>query len=135
MQKYLAKQTLRLVLLVFVLHILATVFYWYNSINDFDKVMHVLGGLFIALLGAMMFWRHIAALDRRDTFVVLLLFVVVMGLAWEYYEYIVQFFIKGVRLADLNDSITDLIADMFGGIIGTAFVLWSKKRYNTVHAK
>lgn len=134
MQKYLATQALRLVLLVFALHLLATVFYWYNSVSDFDKIMHTLGGVFIALLGAMLFWRYVSHLGRRDTVVALLLFVLIMGLAWEYYEYVIQFFVKHVHLADIDDSITDLIADMCGGVLGASFVLWSKKRYNTKHA-
>ena len=53
-----------------------------------------------------------------------------MGLAWEYYEYVVQFYIKNVHLADVPDSIGDLSADMLGGILGTSFVIAYKKRYN-----
>ncbi len=135
MQKYLAKRTLLLVVAVLVLHVLATVFYWYTSINDFDKIMHTLGGIFIALLGGMFCWRYIKHIGWCDMAVALLLFVFIMGLAWEYYEYVVQYFVKGVRLADINDSITDLMCDMLGGIIGTGFVLRSKKRYNTLHAR
>jgi VanZ family protein len=97
--------------------------------------MHTLGGIFIALLGAMVCWRHIKHLGWHDTAVALLLFVLIIGLAWEYFEYIVQFFVKGVHLADIPDSITDLMCDMLGGIIGTAFVLRAKKRYNRVHAR
>ena len=97
--------------------------------------MHTIGGVFIAVLAAMFFWSHIEHLGWRDSAVALLLIVLIIGLAWEYYEYIVQYFIKDVHLADINDSITDMMCDMFGGIIGTAFVLRAKKRYNTVHAR
>ena len=115
---------------LFVVNALAVVFYWYVSIGWFDMLMHTIGGLFVAFLGSAFLFKHIRKLGSRELFVTIGLFVFIIGLAWEYYEYIVQFYIKSVQLADVADSISDLICDMVGGTIGAIFVILIKKRYN-----
>lgn len=115
---------------LFVVNAVAVTFYWYVSILWFDMLMHTIGGVFVALLGAAVLWRHIKDLRGWDVFITLALFVFIIGLAWEYYEYVVQFFIKSVHLADISDSISDLICDMCGGMLGAIFVIVLQKRYN-----
>lgn len=117
-------------ILLFVVNAMASVFYWYVAIPWFDMMMHVLGGVFVAILGAAVLFKHIRTLPSRELFITLALFVFIIGLAWEYYEYIVQFYVKGVQLAHITDSLSDLICDMLGGSIGTLFVIHLKKRYN-----
>ncbi|HWC57429.1 MAG TPA: hypothetical protein VG621_00540 [Candidatus Paceibacterota bacterium] len=109
---------------------LATEFYWYTSVFGFDKAMHTLGGITVALLGGAWFLKRSEGLSPFQTFVTLTLCTFVVGLAWEYYEYLVQFFIKGVHLADIPDSIGDLIFDIIGGAIGSFLVILIKRRYN-----
>lgn len=109
---------------------LANAFYWYVSIPPFDMYMHMLGGIFVVLIGSAFGLRHILGKRAKEVVIELLLFVFIVGLAWEYYEYLVQFYIKGVHLADISDSISDVICDMVGGILGTVFVLITKRRYN-----
>ncbi len=118
------------VILMFILHTLANTFYWYTSIFGFDKVMHTLGGIFLALLAGALLNAKRMPDHTRHLFVTLLLFVFIVGLAWEYYEYLVQYIFKSIHLADVPDSIGDLIFDMVGGIIGSYFVILIKRRYN-----
>ncbi len=109
---------------------LANTFYWYVTIGWFDMPMHGIGGVFVALCGAAALAKRKSVLTTSELLITILLFVFVVGLAWEYYEYIVQFFVKGVQLASISDSISDLICDMIGGVVGVSFVLLLQKRYN-----
>lgn len=119
-------------LTLFSLNALANKFYWYVSIPSFDMFMHTLGGVFVSITAtALLKKRGYSNVKNRDLLIIILLFVFIVGLGWEYYEYIVQFYIKGVQLAVLQDSISDLICDMAGGVIGFIFVILAKKRYNS----
>ena len=131
MKRAIAIGTLMSMSVLFLFHIVATVFYFYNSIMYFDKWMHALGGIVAAFFVAMVLFEHMKELRYRRVVIIILLSVFIIGLAWEYYEYLIQFLIKGSRLADIPDSITDMMCDMLGGVIGTCFVLIIKKRYNT----
>ena len=114
-----------------VLNTAATMFYWYVSIPWYDMMMHTLGGVFLAVFAGAFFARHIATLSRYETLVTLLLVVLIVGLGWEFFEYFVQYIIKGsAQLASVPDSVSDIVCDLVGGILGVFFVLNQKKRYN-----
>jgi uncharacterized membrane protein YoaK (UPF0700 family) len=133
MRQKLIKTALLLVIAIFVFNVMAYAFYWYASVWWYDMAMHTAGGLFLALLAGAVFERHILSHDKWRSIVLILLTVFIIGLSWEYFEYVVQFFIKSVSLAAVTDSVSDLICDMVGGIIGAIFVLHEKKRYNRGH--
>lgn len=113
---------------IFLINALANRLYLYASIPWFDMLMHALGGVFIAVTVGALLTRN--AYQRRDQLIMILLAVFIIGLGWEYYEYLVQFFIKAVDLAKIPDSISDLICDMIGGTLGATFVILLQKRYN-----
>ena len=117
-------------ILIFVVNLLANRFYWYTTIFGFDKFMHTLGGAFIIFIIASVYIKELRELRPWQIFVVLTLGAFVVGLIWEYYEYLVQAFVKTVHLADIPDSIGDLIFDVLGGSIGSFFVILINKRYN-----
>lgn len=114
---------------IFMLNLFANAFYIYVSIYWFDMFMHALGGVFIAVTTGALIARK--SYTHTERFILLLLVVFIVGLGWEYYEYLVQFFIKAVDLAKIPDSISDLICDMIGGTLGAIFVILSQKRYNS----
>lgn len=131
LQKRLAISSLMLILALFGLHLAASAFYWYVSIPWYDMMMHTLGGVFLAVFTAAFFYKHSRELNRYETVVTLLLAVLVVGGMWEYFEYAVQYILKGsIILAKFPDSVSDIVCDMVGGILGTLFVLQQKKRYN-----
>ncbi len=113
---------------ILALNSIANALYLYVSIPWFDMFMHTLGGAFTAvMIGALVVKR---GLTSRESFITILLTVFIVGLGWEYYEYIVQFFIKGANLANISDSLSDVICDMFGGTIAASFVILLQRRYN-----
>jgi hypothetical protein len=68
--------------------------------------------------------------------VTVLLFVLIVGIGWEFFEYGVQNLIKGSpQLANIPDSIKDVLMDIIGGKIASFFVLRVIKRYNRTHAR
>ena len=131
LQKRFAVTSLLLIAVMLALHTAATMFYWYVSIPWYDMMMHTLGGIFLGVFTAAIFTRHIKEMNRFEIIVTILLMVLIIGLGWEYFEYAVQYFIKGsARLADVADSVSDICCDMIGGVVGALFVLKSKTRYN-----
>lgn len=115
---------------IFVVNALAHKFYWYTSIFGFDKVMHALGGVFTAFVVAAILWRRLERIADKEKIITILLCAFIVGLVWEYYEYVVQMYVKYVHIADVPDSIGDLIFDMFGATFGVGFVILLQKRYN-----
>jgi glycopeptide antibiotics resistance protein len=98
----------------------------------FDKVMHTFGGIFLAFLVAWYFWNTYTAFSYRKLFWTLIVGVLVIGIAWEGYEYLVQWFIKPLAIANIPDSIGDVIFDTLGGMLGAYLVILERRRYNTL---
>ncbi len=129
MRRSLLKKSLILVALIFVVNLLAYQFYWYSSIWYFDMIMHAAGGVFLALIVGAVAHQQIQGLGWWHSIVLMLLSVFIIGLLWEWYEYVVQWLTRPVPFASIDDSISDLICDMIGGVVGAVFVLRAKKRY------
>ncbi len=117
---------------LFAINAASYAFGWYESVPNFDKGMHIVGGIFIACAGAWC-WERLRP-SVRVGFVQLMMTVFVIGILWEGYEYVIEALI-GAELATLPDSALDLVADMVGGAIGACFVLKGKKRYNERNAR
>lgn len=118
---------------IFGVNALANSFYWYSAIWWFDIPMHILGGVFLALICGAIFFSKLSHLSTFKTIVTTLLFVLILGIGWEFFEYLVQAIIKGPQLANVGDSIKDVLMDIIGGNIGYIFVLRQIKRYNRAH--
>jgi hypothetical protein len=124
-----------MILFIWLINTVAHVLYWYSAMWWFDIPMHILGGMFLALLAGALFFKQMVSLSAREQLVTILLFVLIVGLGWELYEYVVQAFVKDVVIAGIPDSIKDMVMDLLGGLITSVFVLRTVKRYNTAHAK
>lgn len=107
---------------VFALDRLAALYGWYHTVPSFDKLMHFLGGAFVFLV--------LAAYWRNKSIRTLIAAVVLIGLLWEGYEYVVQSMV-GAELITLPDSVGDLLFDTLGAIGAAYFFRSAKKRYIT----
>lgn len=134
MKHSLSKKACLLVISILILHLLAYQFYWYASMWWFDMLMHTLGGVFLGLIGGVLLSRYISSAHTATIFGTILLFVFIVGFGWEVFEYVVQALIKTTSIANIPDSISDLLCDLSGGVISIYFVLRAKKRYNTGNA-
>lgn len=119
-----------LVIFIFLLNLLAHFLYWYSAIWWFDMLMHTLGGVFLGLWALWYEAKILHTKTLRELFLMVMVPVLLLGVAWEGYEYLVQFFIKNVMIANLPDSVSDLACDLLGGMLVFVFVLLLQKRYN-----
>lgn len=134
MHKKLLLSACFLVLFIWLVNTCANYFYWYSAMWWFDIPMHIMGGMFLGLLAGALFFNKICVLSKKESLVTILLFVLIVGLGWEVFEYIVQAFIKDAPLASIPDSIKDMVMDLLGGVFTSFFVLRAIKRYNKAHA-
>ncbi len=134
MHKKLSIYACLLVFFIWLVNALANTFHWYSAMWWFDIPMHVMGGMFLGLaIGAVCF-KRILSLSRGEVLVTVLLFVLIVGIGWEVFEYFVQSFIKGsTQLANIMDSVKDMMMDLIGGLLASTFVLRALKRYNKAH--
>lgn len=108
---------------IFIVNTLAIYLYLYNALWWFDMPMHFWGGawLMTLVLATRLVIRPTDTTSdpmqvTRRTWLFALLFVFLIGFAWEAFEYIVQWY-TGANLATPLDSISDLFFDMAGGVL------------------
>lgn len=128
---------------VLVVHILALSLDLYHTVDWFDVPMHFFGGYAIALLALAVYgWmgERLEIKPRQHpqsalsiTLLQLVFvagFVMIVGVAWEWYEFIFDQFATtmvakfGVAQMGLPDTMDDLFNDFVGSL--TAWVLWRK---------
>lgn len=95
--------------------------------------MHFLGGVFLALVAGSLGASMLKNASKTKILLSVLLFVIVVGVGWEVFEFSVQEIIKIRGLADIPDSFSDLFFDVIGGIVGTFFVISAKNKYTNTH--
>lgn len=102
---------------------------WYWDYWWFDIPLHLAGGVWLAGLFYYLFVQKKAALHYTDNFAVTLVlalgFVALVGVLWEFYEYLYDVFAAGRHglfnvQAGLSDTLKDLINDLIGGTLFTA---------------
>lgn len=91
--------------------------YLYYEIWWLDIPMHILGGMAFALL----FVFTLNFKNRKATFLEIILFVMVVGIVWEIYEYAIHIYLG----KDWN-GILDTIKDLFDDFLGASFVYFFK---------
>ncbi len=94
----------------------------YSIIWWYDMPMHFFGGIFVGLLVIVFFLRSrnfITANIAKSTFMVVGT-VVLIGVAWELYEYV-------FNVSSAVDSLSDLFFDMAGAIQAVLIYLRQKK--------
>jgi hypothetical protein len=90
----------------------------------FDIVMHFLGGLWVGLSALWIYYfsGFIKETKKDSSFIFLLSFlsVLVVGLGWEVFEFIIEVEFSSLYISDTS---LDLIMDILGGIIASLMVL------------
>ncbi len=104
-------------ILVAVVHVIALELYLYWRFPWFDVPMHVLGGLCAALGYSILPFIGLRKRGRYETLLWYIGAVLVIGIAWEVFEYAAG--ISLVREANfILDTVLDLCMDLAGGLIG-----------------
>ncbi|MEK7183610.1 MAG: hypothetical protein AAB776_03180 [Patescibacteria group bacterium] len=135
------RRALTSIFLLLVVHGLAILSGWYENNRWFDIPMHFLGGVVIALL-ALAIWNlciqkitfqpELKSGWRFLVYVVGILgFVAIVGIAWEWYEFLFDNLVKALSYnlpktqMSIGDTMVDLLLDIAGGL--TAFLLFRNR--------
>jgi hypothetical protein len=110
-----------LVALLGMLHSVASYFYWYWTLPWFDNLAHFLGGL---SLGFFFLWVWFASgmfgkatPSKREAFAASLIFVIVVGIGWEFFEYVYGLSGPSAGQTFGQDTFCDICSDVVGGSI------------------
>lgn len=118
-----------LVVLIF-LHSAGSYFSWYWMYPWFDIVVHVLSGLWIALLVLWLasIFGQINSLKeyKIKSFLLAFVFAVLFGVVWELVENFGQITSVNADLYSWNTA-SDIISDAFGGILAYVYFIQHRK--------
>lgn len=112
------------------MHAMAQVFYFYWTLWWFDYLMHFLAGVFIGLITLWVAYRWSIFGGARPGLLraslIVFLPVVLIGVAWEVFEYFFGL-TEATEEVYALDVAHDLLADLVGGIV--AVYVGTKKRF------
>ncbi len=113
-------------LMLLIGHIVALKFSIYWTVEGYDSIMHAFGGFIGALMVIYTLQKIGISPQTLPKKIILLLFVMIsviaVGSIWELWEIFVGF---TDPFTDLVDTISDLIMDTIGSVIG--FIYYDKK--------
>lgn len=122
---------------ILIFHFLSSFYRWYDQIWWLDIPMHLIGGMWVALLFVYLFEKNVLKLEQIHFFKALILclgFVALVGIFWEFYEYLSDVYIYNVHPLNLvfnpknyPDTLSDLVNDFIGGIVALCSIYFIKK--------
>jgi hypothetical protein len=113
------------VALVASVNFLANFLYLYWTYWWFDNISHFLGGFAMGLFWFYMF-RRFYSFDQgarfRNVLGVVFLMVIIIGVGWEVFEYVIGGANPSAGETYWQDTIYDLIADILGAFVATLII-------------
>jgi len=115
-----------LIILFFILfaHALATIGSWYWIVPWVDMPMHFAGGLWVALLFFYLNEKYLKINGKTAVSLTTVSFGALIGVLWEFFEYIYSFLFPSSAMFILNMPINlykDTLSDLFFDIVGAMF--------------
>jgi hypothetical protein len=112
-----------LIVVIAILHFLGLFFYLYWRVPEYDRLLHFLGGLWIACVILSLLSKNILSPTRKQyVFIAGILSALVVGILWELFELKTGVTIltdKGYGI----DTVGDIISDVVGGIVGSFYII------------
>jgi uncharacterized membrane protein YjdF len=121
--------TLVTIVLVAIVNYAASALYLYWTIWWFDNVVHFSGGLAMGFLTYWLFrklYPVIQPLGIWKLILILLVFVMIIGVGWEIFEYIFNTALPSAGETYIQDTCYDLISDALGAV-AAAVILYKSK--------
>lgn len=125
---------------LFASHFLGSILKWY-SFGWWDLFLHLLSGVLLVFAG-LTFYAYLVPEKTRNTvparFLFFFLFAlsVLSGVLWEIYEFSMDTsFGTKLQFGGNTDTMTDLIADTFGGLVTALFTSMHEKKHRQERAK
>ncbi len=114
---------------VFVLHDVATEYFFYWRFWWYDIMMHFLGGAVVGGLAAWLVIRLMPHISTRRLLGIVLSAVIVVGVGWEVFEYIVGIYAN--EQSTIGDTTLDIIMDTVGAFCAYAAISGLVAQVNT----
>lgn len=133
------KLIISLLVVILIFHAVAIINYWYWIFPWLDIPMHFFGGFWVAMFFVWLYSSRINQLPNYlITFLIILSFVALIGIFWEFLEFFYDVFISskgyyGYMQLSAADTITDLFFDLVGGSTLLSIYLYLKKLNNIVN--
>ena len=106
----------------------------YYRFAHFDKVMHILGGLAVAWMVMSILQNDISRMSMAKQAMIIISVTCMVGVLWEFAEYLSNFtrysypwWYHYYHGGDLADTLGDLIADIGGAVLFSAWALWKER--------
>ena len=78
--------------------------------------MHLLGGFFVTFIGFLLYKKMVFLYDIIPLFVFAIIFIFVIGVAWEFFEFDIISKMITFRFQGILDTFSDICFDLAGGI-------------------
>ena len=123
-----------LLILIAIFHYIGLAERLYWAFPWYDIVMHIAGGFWTGLLFFYIFEERFQFYSSRTnpliTFALVLGFAALIGVLWEFYEYLADVFIlKKHPLTAQQGSVFDTLLDLFNDLVGAGFAALFRLRY------
>lgn len=121
---------------VFVAHFLGSIVNLYHTVNNYDKLMHLVSGIVSAFF-AIVSLVYMKKYDHKNTFfnvLFIIAFVLMIASIWEFFEYFSdKIFSKdaqNVFTTGVNDTMDDMVAAFIGAILFSIIYIYEQKTKN-----
>ncbi|QSX05344.1 hypothetical protein JYG23_11755 [Sedimentibacter sp. zth1] len=114
--------------------VIGVMFNFYDVISWWDLLMHVFSGIILAIVGNSLLNSLLKGKKTNPTirFFFLLGFACIGGVVWEIYEFAVDNILsidtQRVATTLVNDTMSDLITDVMGGLLASIYFAAFDKR-------
>jgi hypothetical protein len=121
-----------LLFIVLSAHLIALEFSLYFKFLWFDIPMHFVGGVFVGALFVYLFSKFYKCEYKNSFYEKVILYAMIMGFSaligvfWEFYEFIISKTLSVVLQPSVFDTMKDLFFDVFGGLVVSLFFVRTK---------
>lgn len=127
--------TLEFMYLVFIFgsHFLGSIVEIYHTVNNYDKIMHLLSGVVTAFFGLYSL-INLGKHDKKNIFfnvLFIISFVLMIASFWEFFEYFSDILFKqdaqNVLTTGIHDTMKDMIAAFLGSVLFSIVYVYEAK--------
>jgi uncharacterized membrane protein YjdF len=113
------------ILTIAILHIVGTWFYLYWQLPWYDRVVHPLGGFWVAIATVSILMLKTDRISKINIFLICILSAFIIGVAWELFELKAGVTVLGSSGYAI-DTAGDIVSDIIGGLAAYWYILKSK---------
>lgn len=132
--------TIEFVYLIFVFfaHFLGSIVDLYHTVNNYDKIMHLISGIVTSFIGLYILINFRKYNHKSLIFNILFIiaFVLMVASFWEFFEYFSDMLFKqdaqNVLTTGIHDTMKDMIAAFLGSILFSVIYVYVEKTNNNV---